>query len=86
MNRIRIRIKELYAIIEKSEKEISELRDKCLHKKCFIDYYSFRIGQTFIYNICETCGKAVSPATKKDMEKFYNEGGVKLGVVTHVKK
>jgi len=85
MNTTKIRIKELYEIIEKSEKEISELRDRCLHKNCFIGYYSFRIGQMFIYNICETCGEAVSPATKKEMEKFYNEGGVKLGLVRHIK-
>jgi len=74
MNKTKIRIKELVKIREKALKEIEKLQDKCLHEKCYIGYFSWRIGSIFIYKICDTCGEAIRMATKEEMDKFSKSG------------
>ncbi len=67
------RVTELLEILQKTEKELQEIRDKCTHPGYFTGMWSWRIGAYNPARICSECRICIAGITEEESKKVWDD-------------
>ena len=66
MEKIKVRVNEIYDQIKELHKELKDLRSQCLHKNTHEGLYGNDVAHAYPSIICSDCGECLGPADYVD--------------------